>query len=202
MSTRRVLLAAALGVMLGAIPASTVDGQAVTDRASSTFETLYTQLRFDGDGRTVSTGGVTGRIMWTPGEFAGAASSLLGRTQVGFYGTIAPRRNLEPRARFATFELGGAAHVRPLSAPLAGRVDPFLMLGAGVLHTDISAPVNQVTTPLLASSGVSFSVTPGAGAAVRLTPGLALQGELRDVVTFRGDTRHNLALGAGLRMAF
>ena len=199
MSTRRILLGAALDVMLGAIPASTVEAQ--SDPAGA-FETIYTHLRFDGDGRTVSTGGITGRLMWTPGEFAGAGQSLLGRTQVGFYGTIAPRRDLEARARFATFELGGAAHVRPFSAPFAGRVDPFVTLGAGVLHTDISGPVSRAVTPLLASPGVSFSVTPGVGAAVRVISNVALQGELRDVVTFRGDTRHNLALGAGLRMTF
>jgi hypothetical protein len=33
-----------------------------------------------------------------------------------------------------------------------------------------------------------------------LAPGLSLRGDVRDLVTFRGGTRHNVALEAGLRL--
>lgn len=202
MQTRRILRAAALGVMLGAVPASDAAAQDPTDRGTAAFEALYTQIRYDGNGDAVSAPGVSARLMWRPGDSPADPSSLVARTSVGFYGTITPKRDLTDRTRFASFELGGMAQVRPLASSLGGRVDPFVALGAGVLHTDLTLPVRDATSPLLESSGVSFALTPGVGASVRVMPHLALQGEVRDVVTFRGDTRHNLALGAGLRFAF
>ena len=202
MQTRRILRAAALGVMLGALPASEAAAQSAPDQGLGSLQTLYTQLRFDGDGDAARTRGVSARLMWRPVDAPADASSLAARTSVGFYGAVMPKRDFTDRARFAILELGGMAQVRPLASPLAERVDPFLALGAGVLHTDLTLPVRDATSPLLASSGVSFTLSPSVGASVRVMPHLALQGELRDVVTFRGGTRHNLALGAGLGFTF
>ena len=203
MLNRRTALVAALGVLLGALPAT-----ARAQEGSGWFagrpsiETSYTQLRLDSDGPAMNAGSFGGRLMWSPTPLVGAAPSLAGRTALGLYGMYAPERTFGPVLKFSTFGFGAVADVRPLSAPLGGRVDPFLSLGTGLLHTAVDVSVAPSPSPLVAGSRTAFTLTPGLGMRVLLTPGLALQGDVRDLVTFRGDTRHNLGFGAGLRLGF
>ena len=100
----------------------------------------------------------------------------------------------------SALSLGVVADVRPLPAPLLGRVEPFVSVGAGMLRTDVSYPLATAPSPLLERSRSAFTVTPGIGTRVRITPWLSLQGDVRDFVTFRGDTRHNVAYALGLHM--
>ncbi len=209
MLNRRTILVGALGVMLGALPAQAAGAQTLPPWAGEpTVEAGYTQLRFDGDRSTLNAHGVGGRLMWnlapvTPGT--GGAAGLASRTDVGLYGTYTPQQRFGQGFRLESYGVGVTADVRPLASPIAGRVEPYLSMGAGSLRVNVdraSALTPAAPSPLLERSRTTFALTPGAGVAVRLTPGVALRGELRDVMTFRDDTRHNVAFGAGLRLTF
>jgi len=206
MRNRRMILVGALGVMLGALSPHAASGQSLPSWSGRpSIEAGYTQLRFDGDRSTLSAHGVGGRLMWNlapaaPG--AGATSGLASRTDVGLYGTYTPQQRFGQGFRLGSYGAGVAADVRPLASPIAGRVEPYLSMGAGPLRVNVdrAAALTPAPSPLLERSRTVFSLTPGAGVVVRLTPGVALRGELRDVMTFRDDTRHNVAFGAGLRL--
>ena len=73
--------------------------------------------------------------------------------------------------RFAVGSFGAVADVRPFSAPLGGRVDPFVSLGTGWLDTRVNAAIAPAPSPLLAKSHVAFALTPGVGARVGVARG-------------------------------
>jgi hypothetical protein len=203
-----MILVGALGVLLGALPVQTVSGQTLPSWAGRpAVEAGYTQLRFDGDGSTLDTHGVGGRLMWNLAPATGAtvgASGLASRTELGLYGTYTPERRFGQGLRLGSYGGGVTADVRPLATPIIGRVDPYVSLGAGALHVNVdrASTSTPAPSPLLERSRTTFALTPGAGLLVRLTPGVALRGDVRDMLTFRDDTRHNLAFGAGLRLTF
>ncbi|HEX8803340.1 MAG TPA: hypothetical protein VF743_04075, partial [Acidimicrobiales bacterium] len=62
-----------------------------------------------------------------------------------------------------------------------------MSLGAGYLNTRVDVAVAPSPSPLLADSHVAFTLTPGVGARVALLPNVALQGDVRDVMSFLGD---------------
>jgi hypothetical protein len=196
-----MVLVGALGVMLGALPTRGLDAQAAWSTRPA-LEGSYTQFRLDADGPTVSAGGVTGRVMWSAAGVLDAVPALAGRTDVGVYGTYAAAQATGANPGFSMYGAGAVADVRPFASPLAARLDPFLSLGAGVLHTNVGNGFPRPSSPLLAESRAAFTLTPGAGARVLLLPNVALQGDVRDVMTFRSGTRHNVAFGAGLRVTF
>jgi hypothetical protein len=198
MPSRRSLLVGVLSVTLGSLPArlavAQVDVVPVWG-ARPALEGSYTQLRFDGGDARAE--GLGGRLMWGAAPIPGAPSSLVSRTSAGLFAAYTPAEALG----FSTLQLGLVADVRPFS--IAGRVDPFLSLGAGALRTSVApgrAAQAVAVTPLAERSNTTLAVTPGVGARLNLGPGLAVQGDVRDVVTFRGDTRHNVAIGAGVRL--
>ena len=203
---RHLALVGALGVLLGAA-GTPLDAQVSTAVDSplyrASFDGMYTRLRFDTDGGSdrMIAEGLGAKLMWTPAAGNRWASGILGRTDVGLYATWAADRDfLGPKVDLRAFTLGVATDVRPFPTPLLGRVEPFLSLGAGVLHTEISRPPLTAPHPLLDRSRTAFTVTPGVGTRLRLTPRLALQGDVRDLMTFRDGTRHNVAWGAGVRL--
>ena len=102
---------------------------------------------------------------------------------------------------FSTIYAGAEADVRPLAAPLFGRIEPVVTLGAGALRTDVER-VGAARAPLAASTNTTFVLSPGIGARLAIGRGLAIRGDVRDMVTFRHDTRHNLAFNAGLSLTF
>ena len=203
MLNRRSILVGTLGVMLGALPLQTAHGQTGSWwNHRPAVEGQYTQIRFDGDNSTLSADGVGGKLMWSPAPLAASPSSLVGRTSAGLYGTYTPAQAVTSSTRFSSLSVGAVTEMRPLEAPVLGRVEPFVSVGAGLLRTNVERGVSPAPSPLLDRSRSAFTLTPGVGTRVRLTPGLALQGEVRDLVTFRTDTRHNVAFGAGLRLTF
>lgn len=200
---RRMLLGGALGVMLGVLPAGDLGAQVATERwtgARPAVEGFYTQLRLDGEQGALRADGIGARLMWRPTVGDGALRTLADRSELGVFATYTPSRAFDPGVRFSTLGLGVSMDVRPFEYPLAGRVEPFVSVGTGVLYTDVSRAVNPAPSPLVDGSRTAFTLAPGVGARVYLTPGLALQGDVRDMVTFRGDTRHNVAFGVGLRL--
>jgi hypothetical protein len=203
-----MVLLGALGVMLGALPVHGLIGQTMTRPTSRPLvEGSYTQIRFDGNGTTLDAHGISATLMWNASPLAtsplaAGPSNLVGRTSVGLYGTFTPTQDVSPTVRFSSVGLGALTDVRPFETPLAAVIDPFLSVGAGLLHTNVDRVVGAAPSPLLDGSQTAFTLTPGIGARVLVTPNVALQGDVRDVMTFVGDTRHNVAFGAGLRLAF
>jgi hypothetical protein len=201
MPSRRSLLVGVLSVMLGALLAlparlavAQVDVVPVWG-ARPALEGSYTQLRFDGaDARAA---GLGGRLMWGAAPIPKAPQSLVSRTSAGLFAAYTPEQDLG----FSTLQLGLVADVRPFS--IAGRVDPFVSLGAAALRTSV-VPGREAhavaVTPLADRSNTTLAFTPGVGARVNLGPGLSVHGDVRDVLTFRRETRHNVAIGAGVRL--
>jgi len=206
MRDRHMLLAAALGVMLGAGPAAgqTLPAAPGWSATRPALEAGYTRLRLDGDGRAPTVNGVGARLMWNLAPGVARDAGLRARTDLGLYSAFTPRQAPGAAPRFSTLAAGVAADVRPFAAPLFGRVDPFVSLGSGVLRTDVAGarPAAGAPSPLIAASRTAFTLTPGAGVRVPLSPALALQGDARNFVTFRDGTRQNWAFGAGLRLNF
>ncbi len=211
-------LIAALGVLLGvSLPSSSAGAQAAG--AGPALEGFYTRVGFDGGGRTVRAGGVGGRLMWPLAARGGAepagASWLTRRAAVGVFGATTP----DAGRGFSAGQFGVAADLTPWAAPIAGRVEPFLSLGAGALRTTARVPepgVRLAARPetrvpaasvRLAAPGertvTDFLLVPTVGARVQLRPGVAAQGDVRQLVTFRGDRRqHHPAFGTGVRLSF
>jgi hypothetical protein len=207
MRNRRSLLVGALGVMLGALPARPAAGQTAVPplgwaAGRPAVEAAYTRLRLDGQGGSPAADGVGARLMWNLAPDRTREAGLRARTDLGVYTAFTPRQAPSAGPSFSAFAAGVAADVRPFAAPLFGRVDPFVTVGSGVLRASAAGtgPAAGAPSPLLADTRAAFTLTPGVGVRVPLTPGLALQGDLRNFMTFRDGTRHNVAFGAGLRL--
>jgi hypothetical protein len=194
-------LVGALGVMLGAAAPTMLVAQAPMpwQMRQPAVEGYYTRLRLDADGGPAAADGIGGRLMWSVTRPEDAGTSWLAEhASVGLLAAHTPAQRLG----FSTLHLGAVVDVQPLLAPIAGRVTPYVSLAAGALRTTLSsdaATSSRPRSPLTDRSNTTATLAPGVGARVQLTPGIALQGDLRDVMTFRHDTRHNVGLGAGLR---
>ena len=222
MRSKGMRLVAALGVMLGASLPAAAAGQAVpvweVAAPRPALEAFYTRVGY-GDapagGGTVRVGGLGGRVMWPLAASPEAGSWLARHAAVGVFGAYTPKQELG----FSAGQFGLAADVVPLGAPIAGRVEPFVSLGAGALRTTTSSratPLRPTVRPELPvaradaaasarghRSSTNFLLVPGVGARVRVRPGVAVQGDLRNLVTFRGDARrHHHAFGTGVRLTF
>jgi hypothetical protein len=223
MRSKGMRFVAALGVLLGASLPAAAGAQAAprwddrgTAASGPALEGFYTRVDFGGGvaGRGVRADGFGGRVMWPLAGVGDAAPWLARRTAVGLLGAY----TREPARTFTAGQLGLAADLTPVAEPIAGRVEPFLSLGAGVLRTTARTGglavrpalrpevVGVGPTPRAATaadrSATSFMVVPSAGVRVWVRPGVAVQGDLRDVVTVRGDAReHHRAFATGLRLA-
>jgi len=212
-------LVAALGVMLGVASPSAADGQRVPRPA---VEAHYTRIGYAGaatgapvGGGTVRAEGLGGRVMW-PLAAAHDPASWLGRhAAVGLFGAYTPN----PERGFSAGQVGIAADLAPLATPLAGRVEPFVSLGAGALHTTTRGlfprptprpelpvePAAAGRSPLVAGSrsATRFLLVPAVGARLAVRPTMAVQGDLRTLVTTGDGTgRVHHAVGTGVRLAF
>jgi hypothetical protein len=213
MLIRRTVYLAALGVTLGV---SLVTPAAAQPRASSArrgalpaLDMDYTQIRFDAGDRKLGASGVGARLMWQP--FAttdGSGASRLDRTAVGLFATYTPEHTFASDVAFRSLGLGAELDLRPLAAPIASRVDPYVTLGLGAMHTGVRHAVSSPAPPLLRRSATDFTTLYGLGAEARLAPRLELQGDVKDLVTFGSDavrstldTRHNLAFSAGFQFS-
>jgi hypothetical protein len=194
-------LIGALGVMLGATVPATLDAQARMpwQERQPAVEGYYTRLRLDADGGGAAADGIGGRLMWSATRPEDAGSSWLAdHAAIGLLAQHTPAQ----RRGFSTLHLGAVVDVQPVLTPLFGRVTPYLSIGAGALRTTLSsdaATSGRPRSPLTDRDNTTATLSPGIGARVQLIPGIALQGDLRDVMTFRHDTRHNVAFSAGLR---
>jgi hypothetical protein len=208
MRTTRIVRLGALGVMLGALPAATtsaqepVTGVQTVQLARPAFEPFYTRIRFDSDRGRMNAEGVGARFMWRGSSLFEPTSPLAGHLDLGVFGSYTPKRTFFSKLDAATYHVGLAADVRPFSAPLAGRVDPFASLGLGVLSTRVSRGLSPAPSPLFRDSGSAITLAPGVGARLLLSSYLGVQGDVRDVVAFNEGARHNPAFSAGVSLRF
>jgi hypothetical protein len=180
--------------------------------------------------------GIGGRVLWRLAPPAGddatsagssVASRLASRTAVGAFAVYAPERE----ARYTTWHVGAQADHQLLTAPLVGRIDPIVSLGAGAFHspTRTHVPLARagggwtsfaetfvgplpgvrvvpVDVPALRAtrtrSTTSFALSPAVGARLGLFSNVALRGDLRDVIAFGGGATHNVELSGGLSLTF
>ena len=206
MRRSRMLLVGALGVMLGATPdlLAAQTTRMPWQMRQPAVDGFYTRLRLDANGGHVAADGIGGRLMWsaTRPEDAGA-SWLADHASIGLVASHTPEQSLG----FSTLHLGAVVDLQPVLTPIAGRLTPFLSLGGGMLRTTVSsgtrpgtsASATRLRSPLTDRSNTTETLAPAAGLRVALVPGIAVQGAVRDLMTFRGDTRHNVALDVGLR---
>ena len=146
-----------------------------------------------------------------------ALPGLLSRSSVGAFLTSIPERERGVEAR----HFGVQADVRPAAAPLAGRIEPLLSLGAGSFSGRIASSTRTLPAPLcleLHDAPVAlaaqpclralpgrgelvrnlFALSPAAGVRLGVLPGLAVRAEVRDVIVHHGTARHNVEFLAGL----
>jgi hypothetical protein len=218
-----MLLVWALGVMLGAysLPAkgqslaeSSMTGLRPIEGGRTALEAFYTRVGVDAGGQTTRAGAIGGRLMWALDPVASASSALpaaiASRTSLGVFGAFTPE------TRVSAAQLGLAADVTPFRRLLDGRVEPFVSLGAGALHTSTRSgtfdlrpswrplvlPEPSGTTTASSVEQTSFLLVPSAGARVQVRPGVAVQGDVRRLVTFDGRARQEPTFGTGLRLTF
>jgi hypothetical protein len=214
----RTVLGGALGVVLGALPIHRLHSQvpipdlgAQPPRAAAgiprptAVESQVARIRFGGDTRQRTADGFGVRLVYGRRGLLDdedeARSPLARRGEVALFVTHArePRREGDGRWTSA----GLALDLRPLEQPLLGRIDPFVSLGGGVLRETRSAwapPLSWRTPPArLEQTRTGAALLPGAGLRVHVTPRIAVQAEARDLLSLHAPSRHNVAVGTGLR---
>jgi len=107
--------------------------------------------------------------------------------------------------RLSTTVLGAGLSVRPLPQAIAGRLDPFISLGAGLLRTTEAVPAPPVSLRLpprrVDVTTSSAAIVPEAGLRLLVSSRLAVQAQARDVAALGPRARHDVAFGTGLRVA-
>lgn len=214
-------LIATLAIPLAAAPARAPLLAQSTTRPAVVVEGFLSRARLDpsvGGGSRMEVQGVGGRVLASlaplpaDDESAGPARRLA----VGVFATYAPHDD----GRFAAVHYGAISDYHLLGAPLAGRFDPLLSLGAGAfrarrvvagereltLHCVRAMDFSSDPLPTNCFSGVpgrtqvttNLALSPAAALRVWLLPGLAVRLDARDVVVYRGAPRHNLELATGV----
>ena len=109
-----------------------------------------------------------------------------------------PAPSRRPRyAGLCDADEGHTTGTLPTSGRLRRPVQPLLQRGRRRAR-----PRAAVLVPLATRSTTNFALSPAAGVRLELGGGLGLRGDVGDLITFRGGTRHNVALCAGLSVSF
>lgn len=204
LTSRSMLPIGALGVLLSALPTSTLMGQRWDldgVKQGPAVESFLTELRIPAEGRRVGAVGIGARLMWNASSLLDRPSSLTRRTDLGLYGTYVPSQNVNGADMFTAYRLGVAGDARLLASPLAGRLDPFLSFGTGLWHSQ-NRLAGAPGSLLLGKSVTAWEVTAGAGLRVPVSTGAALQAAAYDGTLLRTATHHSLSLGVGLRFGY
>ena len=228
MQVRRFLLSGLVVPVVAALALSTAEAQVKSSWNSTgsfevpwsgaspvAFEGYYTHYRLDAEGNDrMGMNGLGARLMWRP--TSGDSLSVMPRFVLGVFGEYAPADNIG----FSLLHAGVQSDLMLVPRPWFGRVTPIASLGAGVLHANVddglAATSSRIAqrvrsmTPLAlapvaginARSSTTFALSPAAGAKLALWRELGVRGDVRDLVTFRGGTRHHLQLTAGLSFPF
>ena len=191
-----------------------------TSAGRLTVEGYISQNRFDGGTRDdrLLLEGVGGRVLWSLAPVQDALrGSFASRLSIGGFYTHAPATSTRLESR----HFGIEADLRTFAGPLFNRVDPIVSLGIGAFRTETKALRTEMSPygptvwiaddpagglpavrplELIAPSRTTtrLAITPGVGARLFLTPGLALRGDVRDVVLLGPGRRHNVEIAGGM----
>ena len=207
MKLNRILRSGLVAVAVTVAAAGDIQAQRVAPQETSpwsgplTVEGYYTHYRLDaaGDDR-FGMNGIGGRLMWSGALRVAGVESLPSRAAVGIFAEYAPTQD----RGFSILHAGAQGDIRLTSTPLFERVTPIASLAAGALWTDVEDTSKALSTgfPLAARRTTTFAVTPSVGLRVGLWRELGLRADVRDVMTFRHQTLHNLQFATGLSFVF
>ncbi|GLC25559.1 hypothetical protein [Roseisolibacter agri] len=195
MRTIRRLALAGAALVAGAVSASAQETPTGVQPYRFTVEGYLANYWLDrgGDLDRASVGGYGVRAMFNRSTPAAVARSFFNRASVGAYATFTAEQD-----RVSTQNLGVEVDVALFpTAIAAGRLDPFVSLGAGVLRSKAEqASGGDVTT-------TDFTIIPAAGTRIPLFSGIGFRGDLRLPVVFSdGDTRLHFLAEGGLYVSF
>jgi hypothetical protein len=186
-------LAGAAALALAAAPAVAQDPDVQAYRFTAEGYLANYWLDRGGDLDRASVGGYGVRVMFNRSTPANVARTFFSRSSVGAYATFTAEQD-----RVSTQNLGVQLDV-PLfaSAVAAGRLDPFVSLGAGVLRSsaELQSGDDRTTT--------DFTIIPAAGTRIPFFSGIGFRGDLRLPVVFSdGNTQLNFLAEGGLYISF
>ena len=192
MRTIRPLAAAvAAGVFaLQAAPAAAQDSGTGVQPYRFTVEGYlanYWLDRGEAAGSRASVGGYGARVMFNRSTASTVARTFFGRASAGAYGTFTAKQN-----GVSTQNIGVEvdASLFP-TAIAAGRLDPFVSLGAGGYRI-AGGPDNKT----------NFVLTPAAGTRIPFFSGIGFRGDLRLPIVFGSDTQVNVLAEGGVYVSF
>jgi hypothetical protein len=159
------------------------------------IEGYYAHYRFALPGDRVGMNGIGARLMWNPARADYGSTALPSRFALGLFGEYVPEQD----KGFSVGHVGVQGDMNVFRTPLYGRVSPVLSLGAGMLWSDKSGPaISSPKFSLANESAKMFSLAPSLGTRVGLWRQLDLRADVRDLMTFRDETRHHVQFAAGL----
>lgn len=188
-------LAAALGAasLALAAPAAAQDASVQPYRFTVGGYLANYWLDRGGDLDRASVGGYGVRVMFNRSTAAAVTRTLFGRSSVGAYATFTSEQD-----RVSTQNLGAEVDVALLPTAIgAGRIDPFVSLGAGVLRSSAEqlSGGDRTTT--------DFTLIPGAGTRIPFLGGVGFRGDLRLPIVFSdGNTQLNFLAEGGFYVSF
>jgi hypothetical protein len=146
-----------------------------------------------GDLDRASVGGYGARVMFNRSTPADVARTFFNRSSVGAYAVFTAEQD-----RVSTQNLGVQLDVPILpTAIAAGRLDPFVSLGAGVLRSKAELANGQDRTT------TDFTIIPAAGTRIPFFSGIGFRGDLRLPIVFSdGNTQLNFLAEGGLYVSF
>jgi hypothetical protein len=163
------------------------------------FEGYYTHYNFDRSDGRVGMNGIGARLMWNPIRADYGATTLPARFSIGLFGEWAPSQD----KGFSVGHFGVQSDLSVVRSPLFGRVLPVLSLSAGALRTERSgAAISEADFELGDRSLTMFALAPSLGTRIGVWRQLGLRADVRDVMTFRDQTRHHGQFTAGLSLPF
>lgn len=188
-------LATALGAasLCAAAPAAAQDPTVQAYRFTVQGYLANYWLDRGGDLDRASVGGYGARVMFNRSTPADVARTFFNRSSVGAYATITSEQD-----RVSTQNLGVQLDV-PLfpTAIAAGRLDPFVSLGAGVLRSSAEQLSGDDRTT------TDFTIIPAAGTRIPFFSGIGFRGDLRLPIVFSdGNTQLNFLAEGGIYVSF
>lgn len=199
---RRALLSCLVVPTMAAVPLAVAGAQASsteTGVGTLLIDGYYTNYRLETlDDDRLGMGGMGARLMWRLGDEN--VPAILNRTAVGLYAEYAPAED----KGFALLHAGLQGDFNLVRAPLFGRLEPAVSLGAGVLQTSVENSTESTLSrfePGLRKSA-SFTLSPAIGARISLWRQLGLRADARDFIIFHGGALHNPQFTVGLSFLF
>jgi hypothetical protein len=143
--------------------------------------------RGEAAGSRASVGGYGARVMFNRSTASAVARTFFQRASAGVYGTFTTKQN-----GVSTQNIGGQvdASLFP-TAIAAGRLDPFLSLGAGGYRI-AGGPDNKT----------NFVLTPAVGTRIPFFSGIGFRGDLRAPIVFGTDAQVNFLAEGGVYVSF